>query len=165
MRSSPQSSAWSLSARTRAARTLGRTPSTATRRCSPMTFFKLWGLIMSDLSGPVGDTRPTIGDLVREFHRAFGIAVRSVPVAAPPESDLRTRLLAEEVQEYYDAVEAGDVVAVADGLADIVYVAYGTALNHGIDLDAVLVEVHRSNMSKLGADGRPILRDDGKVIK
>jgi len=64
---------------------------------------------MSDLSGPVGDTQPTIGDLVREFH--------------------------------------------------------GTALNHGINLDAVLAEVHRSNMSKLGADGHPIMRADGKVIK
>jgi predicted HAD superfamily Cof-like phosphohydrolase len=107
----------------------------------------------------------TVGDMVREFHEAFGIAVRTKPVASPPESDLRARLLAEEVQEYYDAVEAGDIVEVADGLADIVYVAYGTALNHGIDLDAVLTEVHRSNMSKLGADGKPILRADGKVIK
>lgn len=58
-----------------------------------------------------------------------------------------------------------DHVEVADALADIVYVAYGTALTYGIDLDAVLQEVHRSNMSKLGPDGRPILREDGKVLK
>jgi predicted HAD superfamily Cof-like phosphohydrolase len=107
----------------------------------------------------------TVSAMVREFHDAFGIAVRDVPVADPPESDLRTRLLREEAQEYYDAVEAGDVVQVADALADIVYVAYGTALNHGIDLDAVLAEVHRANMSKLGADGLPLLRSDGKVLK
>jgi predicted HAD superfamily Cof-like phosphohydrolase len=104
-------------------------------------------------------------EYVEEFHRAFGLAVRSAPEAAVPESDLRTRLLVEEVQEYYDAVEAGNVVEVADALADIVYVAFGTALSHGIDLDAVLAEVHRSNMSKLGADGQPLLRGDGKVIK
>jgi predicted HAD superfamily Cof-like phosphohydrolase len=111
------------------------------------------------------EAAPSPSRYVEEFHRAFGIAVRTAPEADIPESDLRTRLLAEEVQEYYDAVEAGDVVEVADALADIVYVAFGTALNHGIDLDAVLAEVHRSNMSKLGLDGRPILREDGKVIK
>lgn len=104
-------------------------------------------------------------EFLREFHETYGVPIRTAPVASPPESDLRTRLLAEEVQEYYDAVEAGDVVEVADALADIVYVAYGSALSHGINLDAVLAEVHRSNMSKLGSDGKPVLRDDGKVIK
>jgi predicted HAD superfamily Cof-like phosphohydrolase len=120
-------------------------------------------VIEADGIGPAANPSPS--QYVEEFHRAFGIAVRTQPEADIPESDLRTRLLAEEVQEYYDAVAAGDVVEVADALADIVYVAFGTALNHGIDLDAVLAEVHRSNMSKLGSDGRPILREDGKVIK
>lgn len=104
-------------------------------------------------------------EFVREFHETYGVVIRDEPVADVPESDLRTRLLEEEVREYYDAVEADDVVAVADALADIVYVAFGGALIHGIDLDAVLAEVHRSNMSKLGADGRPIYREDGKVLK
>jgi len=103
--------------------------------------------------------------MVREFHEAFDIPIRDTPAADIGESDLRVRLLREEVREYSDAVAAGDLVEVADGLADIVYVVFGTALAHGIDLDAVLEEVHRSNMSKLGEDGRPLFRDDGKVLK
>ena len=63
------------------------------------------------------------------------------------------------------ASQKEDLVAIADALADIVYVIYGTALTYGIDLDSVLREVHRSNMSKLGGDGKPLLRGDGKVIK
>ena len=58
-----------------------------------------------------------------------------------------------------------DAFSVAEAVADIVYVVYGTALTYGIDLDPVLREVHRANMSKLGADGKPLLRQDGKVLK
>lgn len=71
----------------------------------------------------------------------------------------------EEFGELIQAVAQRDLVAIADALADIVYVAYGTALTYGVDLDAVLHEVHRANMSKLDADGRPIRRADGKVLK
>ena len=60
---------------------------------------------------------------------------------------LRVALLEEEVGEFVSASERRDLIGVADALADIVYVAYGTALTYGIDLDAVLHEVHRSNMS------------------
>ena len=102
---------------------------------------------------------------VREFHEAFGLPVRTTPVARPPESDLRTRLIEEEAREYYEAVQADDPVAVADALGDIAYVIYGAALTHGIDLDAVVAEIHRSNMTKLGEDGAPIRRDDGKILK
>ena len=58
-----------------------------------------------------------------------------------------------------------DTAAAADALADLVYVVYGMALETGIDLAAVLAEVQRSNMSKLGPDGRPVYREDGKVLK
>jgi predicted HAD superfamily Cof-like phosphohydrolase len=78
---------------------------------------------------------------------------------------LRLSLMEEEFGELVHAVERRDLIAIADALADIVYVAYGTALTYGIDLDAVLGEVHRANMSKLGVDGRPVLREDGKVLK
>jgi NTP pyrophosphatase (non-canonical NTP hydrolase) len=78
---------------------------------------------------------------------------------------LRVALLEEEVGEFVAASEQGDLVGIADALADIVYVVYGTALTYGIDLDAVLREVHRSNMSKLGRDGEPLIREDGKVLK
>lgn len=118
-----------------------------------------------DWTGPPHTVALSPMEYVREFHKAFGIAIRTFPIADPPESDLRRKLLAEEVQEYFDALQAGNVVEVADALADIVYVVYGTALNHGIDMDTVMAEVHRSNMSKLGEHGQPVLREDGKVMK
>lgn len=63
-----------------------------------------------------------------------------------------------------EAVSSGDLAAVLRELADVVYVAYGTALTYGVDLDAAVAEVHRANMTKLGPDGRPVVRD-GKVLK
>ena len=104
---------------------------------------------------------------VGAFHAAFGLPVRAWPTADIPveEAQLRQALLDEEVDELRDAVVAGDVVAIADALADIVYIACGTAHAYGVDLDAVVAEVHRSNMTKLGPDGRPVYRDDGKVLK
>jgi predicted HAD superfamily Cof-like phosphohydrolase len=93
--------------------------------------------------------------------------MRQLPSADvdPALARLRVALVEEEVGEFVAASERGDLIGVADALADIVYVAYGTALTYGIDLDAVLHEVHRSNMSKLGNDGKPLIRDDGKVLK
>lgn len=104
---------------------------------------------------------------VAEFHRAFGHPVFTQPQAEAPANTakLRADLLEEEFWEYSDAVAANDVVEVADALADMQYIINGTALAYGIDLDAVHAEVHRSNMSKLGPDGIPILREDGKVLK
>lgn len=104
--------------------------------------------------------------LVREFHTAFGLDVRSVPAEiSPAHAAHRQDLLAEEVAEVAEASAEGSLAHLAHELADVVYVAYGTALVHGIDLDAVIAEVHRANMSKLGPDGRPALRADGKVLK
>ena len=104
---------------------------------------------------------------VGAFHEAFGLPVRDHPTAdiPPEEAHLRQALLDEEVDELRAAVAAGDVVGIADALADIIYITCGTAHAYGIDLDAVIAEVHRSNMTKLGADGRPVYRDDGKVLK
>ena len=104
---------------------------------------------------------------VGDFHRAYGLPIRQEPTVAvgPDQVVLRQALIEEEVRELSEAAQAGDLVAVADALADIVYVAYGTAHVYGIDLDAVLDEVHASNMTKLGADGRPVRRADGKVLK
>lgn len=101
------------------------------------------------------------------FHEAFDLPRQSSPNVGIDESlaRLRIALLEEEVGEFAEAVAAADLVAIADALADIVYVAYGTAVTYGIDLDMVLGEVHRSNMSKLGKDGRPLIREDGKVVK
>jgi predicted HAD superfamily Cof-like phosphohydrolase len=102
-----------------------------------------------------------------QFHRAFNLPMRQMPSADIDDAlaRLRVALLEEEVGEFVAASERSDLLGIADALADIVYVAYGTALTYGIDLDAVLQEVHRSNMSKLDSDGKPLIRDDGKVLK
>jgi predicted HAD superfamily Cof-like phosphohydrolase len=104
---------------------------------------------------------------VAEFHVAFDLPLKATPFRGKPEDvgSLRVELLREEFEEFKAAVEKQDVVAIADALGDIIYVAYGSALTFGIDLDAVLREVHRANMSKLGPDGMPVMREDGKVLK
>ncbi|MEU5086008.1 MazG nucleotide pyrophosphohydrolase domain-containing protein [Streptomyces sp. NPDC021356] len=105
-------------------------------------------------------------DLVRQFHRAFGLDVRSTPAQVPPElAEHRGELLAEEAAEVAEVSVDGPLDRLAHELADVVYVAYGTALVHGIDLDEVIAEIHRSNMTKLGPDGRIARRADGKVLK
>ena len=78
---------------------------------------------------------------------------------------LRVDLIAEELKELKEAIRDKDIVEVADALTDLLYVVYGAGHAFGIDLDACFSEVHRSNMSKLGSDGKPIYREDGKVLK
>ena len=104
---------------------------------------------------------------VAEFHAAFNLPMRQFPSSETGDGlvKLRVALLEEEVGEFVTASEKGDLIGIADALADIVYVVYGTALTYGIDLDSVLQEVHRSNMSKLTGDGKPLIREDGKVLK
>ena len=103
--------------------------------------------------------------LVSAFHAAFGLGAQDRPAPPPaPVARQRQRLLEEEVAEVAAAVDGGRLDEVARELADVVYVAYGTALAYGIDLDGVLAEVHRANLTKLGDDGRPVVRD-GKVVK
>lgn len=105
--------------------------------------------------------------MVEEFHHAYGVPVGSRPTLDVGETvrALRQSLMREELAEVCAAINRRDLIEVADGLADLLYVVYGTAITFGIDLDAVVREVHRSNMTKLGADGRPIYRADGKVMK
>lgn len=101
----------------------------------------------------------------REFHEVFAIPIGSAPHIPVARLKLRLDLIDEERRELDEALEANDVVEVADALTDIAYLIYGTAIEFGIDLNACFAEVHRSNMSKLGADGKPIFREDGKVLK
>lgn len=108
---------------------------------------------------------PSPSVLVREFHETYGQAIRTVPELEVPEKLMRLALVTEEAEEYAEAVETDDLVEIADALADTVYVCYGAALTHGIDLDKVLQEVQRSNLSKLGANGEVLRREDGKIIK
>lgn len=104
---------------------------------------------------------------VGQFHQAFNLPSATRPSADVPAglAQLRVDLLIEEVGEFADATADRDLVGIADALADIVYVAYGAAVTYGIDLDAALREVHRSNMSKLDEHGQPVYREDGKVLK
>jgi predicted HAD superfamily Cof-like phosphohydrolase len=120
-----------------------------------------------DPAKPDRDQPPDMAANVAEFHAAFGLPMRGRPSADidPVLARRRVALLEEEVGEYIAAVRQGDLEGIADGLADIVYVAFGTALTYGIDLNAVLREVHRSNMSKLGTAGKPCFGPDGKVAK
>lgn len=103
---------------------------------------------------------------VREFHEVYGHPIADKPQFVKGERlGLRLALIEEEWAEILEAIENGDLANFAKELADLIYVVNGFALEAGIDLDRVFAEVHRSNMSKLGADGKPIYREDGKVLK
>jgi predicted HAD superfamily Cof-like phosphohydrolase len=100
-------------------------------------------------------------ELVSEFHTALGLPVNDTTRTL---NKLRADLIREEAGELADAVEANDYLGMAKESADVLYVTYGTALTHGYDLDAAMEAVHESNMTKL-VDGKPIMREDGKVLK
>src|SRR6056297_26126 len=106
---------------------------------------------------------------VREFHDAFGIKNAEAPTAELSKSDilLRYKLMREENEEYLEAAEQGDLVEIADALGDMLYILCGTILSHGLEgkIAEVFEEIQRSNMSKLDKDGKPIYREDGKVLK
>lgn len=103
--------------------------------------------------------------MVAQFRHHFGLPVRSFPSIEGLDLGLHADLLKEELAEALDAMETGDPVELLDGLTDLVYVAYGCALECGFDLDAAFAEVHRSNLSKLMPDGTVLRREDGKVLK
>lgn len=110
--------------------------------------------------------RPTL-EQVQEFHEAFGLPVLDAPTIPKERLEMRLGLLEEEMRELREAAEAGDLTEVYDALLDIQYVLDGTFLEFGMQglKDIGFAEVHRSNMSKLGEDGKPIYREDGKVLK
>ena len=103
---------------------------------------------------------------VKEFMETFGQTVLTTP-ELPDNNivELRVDLIEEELTELKEAIADNNIVEVADALTDILYVVYGAGLAFGINLDKVFAEVHRSNMSKLGDDGKPIYNERGKVIK
>ena len=97
---------------------------------------------------------------------AFGQQVNIEPTMRDKSiQDLRVDLIAEELEELELAITNTDIVEMADALTDLLYVVYGAGHAFGIDLDECFLEVHSSNMSKLGEDGKPIYREDGKVLK
>lgn len=106
---------------------------------------------------------------VEKFHNAFGIENNYEPTSTLSESecDLRHRLMAEENEEYLEAAKNGDLIEIADALGDQLYILCGTILKHGLQdkIVDVFKEIQRSNMSKLDEQGKPIYREDGKVMK
>ena len=108
-------------------------------------------------------------DKVREFHEVFGIAFEHAPIAELSEKDfmLRYNLMKEENEEYLDACKEGNLTEIADGLGDMMYILFGTIVRHGLQhkIEEVFAEIHRSNMSKLDENGKPIYREDGKILK
>ena len=106
---------------------------------------------------------------VHEFHTAFGLGIKNIPTASIGDARnlLRFNLMKEENEEYLEAAENNDLVEVADALGDMLYILCGTNIEHGMQdkIEDVFNEIHRSNMSKLGEDGKPIYREDGKVLK
>jgi predicted HAD superfamily Cof-like phosphohydrolase len=105
---------------------------------------------------------------VEDFQKAFGSFIGEGPSFPPLERCvLRQRLLQEEVLELHEAWSNKDIVEVADAITDCLYILFGTAIEFGLQdkLEALFSEVHGSNMSKLDFDGKPIYREDGKVMK
>ena len=106
---------------------------------------------------------------VTEFHKAFRLGVSNTPTTDIDEATmlLRFSLMDEENKEYLDAMKNKDLIQVADALGDMLYILCGTIITHGMQdvIDEVFKEIQQSNMSKLGNDGKPIYREDGKVLK
>lgn len=106
------------------------------------------------------------------FHETYGLPRSrhpSLPSADTTDGaklrELRRALMAEEYGEYLEAEEQNDLVGIADALGDMIYIAYGSGIAYGLPMDEIMNEIQRSNMSKLGRDGKPIYREDGKVLK
>lgn len=114
------------------------------------------------------DFKNIIAEVAR-FHDAFGIQNNQEPTAALTQADvqLRFNLMKEENEEYLEAAQKGDLVEIADALGDQLYILCGTILRHGLQdiIEPVFQEIQRSNMSKLDENGKPIYREDGKVLK
>ncbi len=106
---------------------------------------------------------------VRLFHETYGLGVSEEMKAelGTLQNELRYNLMKEENEEYLEAVQNNDIIEIADALGDMLYILCGTILEHGLQhkIEEVFDEIQRSNMSKLGEDGKPIYREDGKVMK
>lgn len=106
---------------------------------------------------------------VQAFHEAFKLNIQNSPTVNISEDrkKLRFELMKEENEEYIEAAKNNDLIEVADALGDMLYILCGTIIEHGMQdkIEEVFNEIQRSNMSKLGEDGKPIYREDGKVLK
>ena len=107
-----------------------------------------------------------IQQAIEHFHRIYEQPISRVTSWPKPERiNMRVELIIEELFELQDAVDSNDMIETADALGDLIYVIFGMAIELGIPMGYVLRSIQRSNMSKLDADGKPIYRDDGKILK
>ncbi len=108
-------------------------------------------------------------EAVELFHKTYGLGISQTPKAdlGKEKNELRYNLMKEENEEYLEAVQNNNLIEVADALGDMLYILCGTILEHGLQhkIEEVFDEIQKSNMSKLGEDGKPIYREDGKVMK
>ena len=108
-------------------------------------------------------------DSVKLFHKKFNIDYLNAPKANIPleTKELRFKLMQEENLEYLKATKENNLVEIADALGDMLYILCGTIISHGLQdkIEEIFQEIQNSNMSKLGKNGKPIFREDGKVLK
>ena len=108
-------------------------------------------------------------DSVKQFHDTYKIGYKNEPTAniGSEKNKLRFKLMSEENEEYLAAANNNDMIEVADALGDMLYILCRTILEHGMQdiIEPIFDEIQKSNMSKLGDDGNPIFREDGKVLK
>ena len=108
-------------------------------------------------------------EAVTKFHESYVLGIEHTPKANLPKniSELRFNLMKEENEEYLQATRDEDLIEIGDALGDMLYILCGTIIAHGFQdkMESIFDEIQRSNMSKLGADGKPIYRKDGKVMK
>jgi len=108
-------------------------------------------------------------DAVKIFHETYNLNYKVSPIAniGNEKINLRFKLMSEENEEYLEAAKNNDLIEVADALGDMLYILCGTIIEHGMQdkIEEVFDEIQRSNLSKLGEDGKPIYREDGKVMK
>ena len=106
---------------------------------------------------------------VATFHEMYDLLINESPTVDVADSikSLRYELMKEENEEYLEAVKNNDLVEMADALGDMLYILCGTIITHGMQhkIGDVFEEIQRSNLSKLGKNGKPIYREDGKVKK
>ena len=108
-------------------------------------------------------------ECVEEFHEIYKLGNSKNPIGKleNEKEKLRFELMKEENEEYLEAAEKGNVIEIADALGDMLYILWGTIIEHGMQnvIEEVFEEIHKSNLSKLDENGKPIYREDGKVIK
>ncbi|NDF60152.1 MAG: hypothetical protein EB100_03645 [Crocinitomicaceae bacterium] len=116
----------------------------------------------------MGKKLSEIIDAVELFHNSFGIENNSSPsTISENEYQLRYNLMKEENEEYLEAAQSNNIVEIADALGDQLYILCGTLLKHGLQhkIEEIFFEIQQSNMSKLDENGKPIYREDGKILK